>query len=99
LEVPAECEKVCGQDSSIVGFEARAAAVNAEVKLIVKGTFFEVELEESSSSSDEEIQLPEAFFKTTDEIDGWRRDYRRFRLGHHQGAKGEVSESLTPRSV
>jgi hypothetical protein len=97
LAAPADHKKVCGYDSPIGGFEARAAAVNAEFKLVVNRTFFDIELEDTSSS-DDEVQLPEAFFKTTREIDGWRRDYRRFRLGHHQGAKGEM-ESLTPRSV
>jgi len=97
LEAPANHKKVCGYDSPIGGFEARAAAVNAQIKLVVNRTFFDVELEDSSS--DDDVHLPEAFFETTREIDGWRRDYRRFRLGHHQGAKGEVTESLTPRSV
>jgi len=77
------------RDKQAMGFEARAAAVSAELKLVVKHTFFEVDTEDSSS--DDEMPLPAAFFKTTQDIDGWRRDYRRFRLGHHQGAKGEVT--------
>jgi len=85
LEVQAEREKLAQ------GFEARAAAVAAEVRVVVKNTFFDVDVEESETS-DEEIALPPAFFKTTREIDAWRRDYRKFRLGHHQGAKGEVTE-------
>lgn len=97
LEAPADHKRVSGYDSPIGGFEARAAAVNAQIKLVVKSTFFDVELEDAST--DDEVQLPSAFFETTPEIDGWRRDYRRFRLGHHQGAKGELTENLTPRSV
>jgi len=104
LEGPADHTRVSGYDSpssqssyGSASFEARAAAVNAQVKLVVKSTFFDVELEDASS--DDDVQLPSAFFETTAEIDGWRRDYRRFRLGHHQGAKGELTENLTPRSV
>jgi hypothetical protein len=67
-------------------FEERVAAVTAEFKLVVKGTFIEV-LEEDVAS---EVPLPVPFFHTTLEIDQWRKDYRRFRLGYHRGAKGEV---------
>lgn len=72
-------------------FDARAAAVASELKLVVKRTFFDVDTEDLSSSEDE-IPLPPAFIKTTVEIDEWRRDYRRFRLGHRQGAKGEITD-------
>jgi len=75
---------------ALEGFEARAATVASQVKLVVNRTFFEVESAEESSS-EEDVQLPPSFFQTTTEIDTWRRDYRRFRLGHHQGAKGEVT--------
>jgi len=74
------------------GFEDRVDALAGEVKLVVKNTFFDVCISEDSSSDESEVALPATFFKTTSEIDGWRRDYRRFRLGHHQGAKGEVTE-------
>jgi len=84
--------KAAANDQKLaLGFEARAAAVSAEVKLVVDNNgFFDVEFEDSSSS-DEDIALPPAIFRTTTEIDGWRRDYRRFRLGDHRGAKGEVT--------
>jgi hypothetical protein len=72
-------------------FEERAAAVASEVKLVVKSTFFDVS-EDEASSSENDVPLPASFRPTTREIDQWRRDYRRFRLGHHQGAKGEVSK-------
>lgn len=87
-------ESVSDKDKQALDFEARAAAVTAELKLVVKHTFFDVCIDSEDSSSDDEISLPPAFFKTTKAIDGWRRDYRRFRLGHHQGAKGEVEKVL-----
>lgn len=86
-----ESSQECLLENPTIHFEARAAAVAAEVKLVVKGTFLEVELSDDASSDDNDISLPEAFFKTNAQIDGWRRDYRRFRLGHHQGAQGEVT--------
>jgi hypothetical protein len=92
-----EEEEEVGMEKLAMGFEARAAAVASELKLVVKDTFYDVE---ESSSSDSEIELPPAFFKTTEEIDGWRRDYRKYRLGHHQGAKGEITEKvLAPDSL
>mmetsp|Transcript_58687 Transcript_58687/g.102723 ORF Transcript_58687/g.102723 Transcript_58687/m.102723 type:complete len:222 (-) Transcript_58687:89-754(-) len=72
------------------GFEERAATVAAELKLVVRGTFFDV-LEEDVES---QVPLPVPFFETTKEIDQWRRDYRRFRMGHHQGAKGEITSLI-----
>lgn len=72
-------------------FEAHAAAVAAEVRLVVKKTFFEVDSEDSASSDGGDIELPPALFETTREVDEWRRGYRRFRLGHHQGARGELA--------
>jgi len=88
IEADASREKVA------LGFEARAESVAAEVKLVVKNTFFDVDISEDSDSDESEasLTLPSAFFNTTLEIDGWRRDYRRFRLGHAQGARGEVTE-------
>lgn len=71
-------------------FDAHAAAVAKEVKLVVRHTFFDVDSSEESSE-EEVIQLPAAIFNSTGEFDEWRRDYRKFRLGHHQGAKGELS--------
>jgi len=75
-----------------LGFEGRVDDLATQVKLVVKNTFFDVAISEDSDSDDSESSLPMAFFKTNSEIDCWRRDYRRFRLGHHQGAKGEVTE-------
>lgn len=95
-------EEQADREKMTVGFEERAAAVAAECKLVVKKTFFEVNADDSSSSSDfeSEIHLPSAFFKSTREIDEWRRCYRRFRLGHHQGAKGELTvASLSSCSI
>jgi len=80
------------KDTQVSDFQARAEAVATERKLVLKNTFFDVEESAESSFEEEAIVLPEAFFKTTIEIDDWRRDYRRFRLGHHQGAKGEVNQ-------
>jgi hypothetical protein len=88
-QTPSETSSKCLEEQA-TGFEAKAAAVSVGIKLVVKHTFFDVEDTSEDSSSEEEISLPAAFFKTTEEIDGWRRDYRKFRLGHHQGAKGEV---------
>lgn len=79
-------------DESALAFDARVEEVGKEMKLVVKHTFFDVDDSSEASSEDEGIVLPEAFFKTTEEIDAWRRDYRRFRLGHHSGAKGEVTD-------
>jgi len=86
--------KAAAHDEKLaLGFEARAAAVSVEVKLVVDNNgFFDVEFEDSSSS-DEDIALPPAIFRSTTDIDMWRRDYRRFRLGDHRGAKGEVTSN------
>jgi len=86
--------KAAAHDQKLaLGFEARAAAVSVEVKLVVDNNgFFDVEFEDSSSS-DEDIALPPAIFRSTTDIDMWRRDYRRFRLGDHRGAKGEVTSN------
>lgn len=73
------------------GFDAKFAAVAAEVKLVVKKTFFEVDVEDSDSSESSMLELPPALFNSTPEVDEWRRAYRRFRLGYHQGATGEFS--------
>mmetsp|Transcript_62245 Transcript_62245/g.108852 ORF Transcript_62245/g.108852 Transcript_62245/m.108852 type:complete len:225 (+) Transcript_62245:80-754(+) len=73
------------------GFEERAAAVASELKLIVKSTFVHVLKKENT---EKEVPLPDPFLQTTKEIDQYRREYRRFRMGHHQGARGEI-ESLT----
>lgn len=86
-----EENRVPAEEQQATCFEARAAALAAEVRLVVRKTFFEVDSEDSSSSADSEIDLPPALFSTTPEVNEWRRDYRRFRLGHHQGAKGEVT--------
>jgi len=93
LEAEAEHEQAAIRAHAVgySGFEARAAAVAAEFKLVVKHTFFDVDESEDLSSEDDRLPLPPTFFKSTGEIDEWRRDYRRFRLGHHHGAKGEVT--------
>jgi hypothetical protein len=80
LEADASCE------TPTMVFDERAAAVAAEFKLVVKSTFFDV-LEETVET---DVSLPAPLFQTTPEVDQWRRDYRRFRLGHHHGAKGEI---------
>lgn len=78
------------------GFEVRAAAVAAEVQLIVKRTFVEVDVQDESLNG-VEIHLPAAFFESTNEIDEWRRDYRLARMGYHRGAKGEITSlALNP---
>mmetsp|Transcript_160019 Transcript_160019/g.282130 ORF Transcript_160019/g.282130 Transcript_160019/m.282130 type:complete len:226 (-) Transcript_160019:185-862(-) len=74
------------------GFEERAAAVATELKLVVKSTF--VDVLDDDAKIEVEVPLPAPLFETTKEIDQFRRDYRRFRMGHHQGARGEI-ESLT----
>jgi hypothetical protein len=74
-------------------FDGRAAAVSAEVKLVVNRTFFDV-CEEDEMSDDNVAPLPAPFFETTREIDQYRREYRRFRLGYHQGAKCESISKL-----
>jgi len=74
-----------------LGFEARSAAVAAEFNVVVKHTFIDVDDSEDLSSDEDQMPLPPTFFESSGEIDGWRRDYRRFRLGHHHGAKGEVT--------
>jgi hypothetical protein len=73
-------------------FEVLAAVVAAESPLVVRRTF--VDVDEPTDSFNEDVNLPTSFFKSTKEIDEWRRDYRKFRMGHHQGAKGEIT-SLT----
>jgi len=78
------------REKQAIGFEARAAEVATHVKLVVRNGFYDVDSSEDMSS-DDDFPLPSTFFKSTGEIDEWRRDYRRFRLGHHQGAKGEVT--------
>jgi len=92
--------KAAAHDQKLaLGFEARAAAVSVEVKLVVDNNgFFDVEFEDSSSS-DEDIALPPAIFRSTTDIDMWRRDYRRFRLGDHRGAKGEVTAHVTANNL
>jgi hypothetical protein len=70
-------------------FEMLAAAVAAELPLVVRSTFIDVD--EPSESLSEQVLLPASFFKSTSEIDAWRRDYRRFRMGSHRGAKGEIT--------
>jgi len=77
------------RDRLALAFEARTQRVAEVMRLVVNQTFVDVVAEDSD---EDEILLPEAFFASTPEIDSWRRDYRRFRLGQHQGAKGEVTE-------
>jgi len=72
------------------GYEARAVEVSAQVKLVVRNCVYYVMSSEEVASYDD-VPLPSTFFTSTEEIDQWRRDYRKFRLGHHQGAKGEVT--------
>mmetsp|Transcript_10550 Transcript_10550/g.19422 ORF Transcript_10550/g.19422 Transcript_10550/m.19422 type:complete len:150 (+) Transcript_10550:62-511(+) len=70
------------------GFEERAAAVASELKLIVKSTFVHVLKKENT---EKEVPLPDPFLQTTKEIDQYRREYRRFRMGHHHGAKADIT--------
>mmetsp|Transcript_139905 Transcript_139905/g.254481 ORF Transcript_139905/g.254481 Transcript_139905/m.254481 type:complete len:150 (-) Transcript_139905:212-661(-) len=70
------------------GFEERAAAVASELKLIVKSTFVHVLKKETT---EKEVPLPDPFLQTTKEIDQYRREYRRFRMGHHHGAKADIT--------
>jgi len=94
-----EFEAISISDQQALDFEARSAEVTSNLamsnlKIVVKNTFFDVEESTEDWSSDDDrsnYDLPEAIFSSTDEIDEWRRDYRRFRLGHHHGAKGEVT--------
>ena len=64
-------------------------------RVVVKHTFIDVEDEVSEEDQDSrwEIPLTPPLDPGTDnaEFDEWRRAYRRFRLGHHQGAKGEAT--------
>jgi hypothetical protein len=85
-----EIEVVEKEKQVALDFEATHAAVSVELKLVVKNTFFDY-ASEDVSSEDEQIPLPAAFIETTEETDEWRRNYRRFRLGHHNGSKGELS--------
>lgn len=80
-------------------FAERQAALAAEMKLVVKNTFYDVDDSEEDCSQEVEIHLPPAIFNSTGEIDEWRKDYRRFRLGHHHGAKGEVNQELLMDSL
>jgi len=63
-------------------------------RIVVKRTFIDVELGESS---DEDLGIESPLTSPLDprndnaEFDEWRRAYRRFRLGHHKGAKGEAT--------
>lgn len=75
------------------GFDERYAAVATELKLVVKSTFYDVS-DQANEVTESEVPLPAPFFPTTKEFDQWRREYRRFRLGHHHGAKGEVTSEL-----
>mmetsp|Transcript_92116 Transcript_92116/g.168998 ORF Transcript_92116/g.168998 Transcript_92116/m.168998 type:complete len:151 (-) Transcript_92116:191-643(-) len=71
------------------GFEERAAAVATELKLVVKSTF--VDVLDDDAKIEVEVPLPAPLFETTKEIDQFRRDYRRFRMGHHHGAKADIT--------
>lgn len=79
------------------GFEIRAAAAAAELQLVVKKTFVDVD-DKDESLNGVVIHLPAAFFESTTEIDEWRRSYRLCRMGYHGGAKGEIT-SLTLNPV
>jgi hypothetical protein len=71
-----------------IDFEARAAHVGSLMKVVVKSTFFDVQI------ADEQTLLPAAVFETTEEMDALRRENRRWRLAYHQRriAEEEVAE-------
>jgi len=60
-----------------------------QTRLVVKHTFIDVD-DEDTEQGNEEISIPAATFETNTELEGWRRAYRKFRLGSHRGAKGEA---------
>jgi hypothetical protein len=78
------------------GFEVRAAAAAAELQLVVRKTFVDVD-DQDESLNRVEIHLPAAFFESTREIDEWRRNYRLGRMGYHRGAKGEITSLVLDR--
>lgn len=80
--------------SASIAWDAVAASPSKGFSVVVKHTFIEVEVEDDFDGeivlSQKVTLLPAAsFFKTTAEFDQWRLAYRKFRLGHHRGAKGE----------
>lgn len=90
-----EIEVVEKEKQAALEFEAtHRAEPRVEHNLVVKNTFFDYACEDLSSE-DDQISLPAAFIETTEETDEWRRNYRRFRLGYHNGAKGEVTSALS----
>jgi hypothetical protein len=93
------------QNARIVGSPSRAMPVPllelpahavSRTRVVVKRTFIDVEECEVSNEEQDhrwEIPLTPPLNPGTDnaEFNEWRRAYRRFRLGHHKGAKGEVT--------
>lgn len=85
------------QDVQALEFQVRLEAAAADIKLVIKNTSYDVE--EAVESDEDEIVLPPALFKTTSEIDDWRRQYRKFRLGYFRRAKGEVAAHNIPSAT
>lgn len=75
---------------------ARLALGAQVVRLCVRNTFFDVP-DDTSSSDEDDVELlragslPAPMFATSESFEEFRRSYRRFRLGGHDGAKGEAS--------
>lgn len=62
-------------------FDERAAAVGAQVKLVVRNTFID-HIDTREGDGVLEVPLPVALFDTAAEIEQMRRDYRGHRVGH-----------------
>jgi hypothetical protein len=103
---PVESEQVINHNNNdaihavIEAAATRLKYVHAGMKVSVKHTFIDVSFDEEesdeeggSTSSRDALNddMPLAQFETTAEFEEFRRAYRRFRLGHHQGAKGEFA--------
>jgi len=77
-----------------LSFDARVA--RDEIKLVVRKTFIEAEVDDigvdSIEINEHDVILPEALFNTSEDFNEWRQAYRKFRLGYHLGARGEATQ-------
>lgn len=66
----------------MVAFDSRVAAAVAELRLVTKNTFVDVVGHESQNVDfAHDILLPPPYFQTAGDMEQWRRDYRKQRLG------------------
>eukprot|EP00928_Gymnodinium_smaydae_P015902 TRINITY_DN15912_c0_g2_i1.p1 TRINITY_DN15912_c0_g2~~TRINITY_DN15912_c0_g2_i1.p1 ORF type:complete len:297 (+),score=54.67 TRINITY_DN15912_c0_g2_i1:50-940(+) len=66
-------------------------------KVTVKHTFIDIadldtDYDDDSSPRQQPLPASDAFLGLGADFDEYRRAYRRFRLGHHKGARGEVAD-------